>query len=48
MGRKVRIPAETLLGLRRRLVTLPARAPERRLEVDRVAESGLTHEIFRR
>ena len=38
MGRTVRIPAETLLGLRRRLETLPARAPERRQEVDRVAE----------
>ena len=38
MGRKARIPAETLLSLRKRLETLPARAPERRQEVDRVAE----------
>lgn len=38
MGRKMRIPAETLLGLRRRLSSLPARAPERRQEVDRIAD----------
>ena len=38
MGRKAGIPAETLLGLRRRLTSLPTRAPERRREVERVAE----------
>lgn len=38
MGRKAGIPAETLLSLRKRLMTLPARAPERRQEVDRIAE----------
>lgn len=38
MARKARIPSETLLGLRRRLASLPARSPERRSEVDRVAE----------
>lgn len=38
MGRKARIPAESLLGLRRRLASLPARAPERRQEIARVAE----------
>ena len=38
MGRKTGIPAETLLSLRRRLASLPARAPERREEVARVAE----------
>ena len=38
MARKAGIPAETLLGLRRRLSSLPARAPERRREVERVAE----------
>ena len=32
MGRKARIPAETLLSLRRRLASLPVRAPERREE----------------
>lgn len=37
MGRKAGIPAETLLSLRKRLETLPARAPERRQEVGRVA-----------
>ncbi len=34
MGRN---PAETLLSLRKRLETLPARAPERRQEVGRIA-----------
>lgn len=38
MGRKVRIPAESLLGLRRRLASLPARSPERRAEVERISE----------
>ncbi len=38
MGRKAGIPAETLLGLRSRLASLPARAPERRIEVSRIAE----------
>ena len=38
MGRKTRIPSESLLGLRRRLASLPARSPERRVEVGRVAE----------
>lgn len=37
MGRKARIPAETLLGLRSRLGSLPARDPGRRAEVERVA-----------
>jgi hypothetical protein len=37
MGRKAGIPAETLLSLRKRLETLPARAPERRQEVGRIA-----------
>ena len=38
MGRKTRIPAESLLGLRRRLASLPARSSERRSEVGRMAE----------
>ena len=38
MARKARIPSETLLGLRLRLASLPARSPERRSEVGRVAE----------
>lgn len=38
MGRRAGIPAETLLSLRKRLETLPARAPERRQEVGRIAE----------
>ena len=37
MGRKAGIPAETLLSLRKWLETLPARAPERRQEVGRIA-----------
>ena len=38
MARKARIPAETLLGLRSRLASLPARAPARREEIGRIAE----------
>ncbi len=38
MGRKAGVPAETLLGLRQRLMSLPARAPERRQDVGRIAE----------
>ena len=38
MARKARIPSETLLGLRGRLSSLPARSPERRSAVGRVAE----------
>jgi DNA-binding IclR family transcriptional regulator len=38
MARNTRIPAETLLGLRSRLTSLPARAPARREEVRRIAE----------
>lgn len=38
MGRKGRIPAETLLALRTRLGKLPARDPGRRAEVGRIAE----------
>lgn len=37
MGRRARLPAESLLALRRRLVSLPARSSERRAEVMRVA-----------
>ena len=37
MGRKAGIPVETLLSLRKRLETLPVRAPERRQEVGRIA-----------
>lgn len=37
MGRKARIPAETLLSLRSRLGSLPARCSGRRAEVERVA-----------
>ncbi|PSS59537.1 hypothetical protein C6558_37810 [Ensifer sp. NM-2] len=38
MGRKGRIPAETLLGLRTRLANLSARDTQRRVATDRVAE----------
>ena len=38
MARKARIPAETLLSLRSRLASLPARSPARREEVGRIAE----------
>ena len=38
MGRKAVIPAESLLGLRSRLASLPARSSERRAEVERIAD----------
>ena len=38
MGRKGRVPAETLLALRTRLANLPARDRQRRAEIERVAE----------
>ena len=37
MGARSSVPSESLLALRRRLASLPARSPERRTEVTRVA-----------